>query len=451
MEVNYAEAGQVAASSTSAMLKPAYAAPHPLAGGKVQLTVFDRAAIDTYVPIVLAYPAPAPSNEALKEGLLRAIAPYPHLLGRFALDGHGRRVLHLNNEGVLVIEADVPADLADVLAAGGMTTDVAGFYPTVPEESVGPALLQVKLSRYRCGGLLLGVICHHHIADGHAASTFYGAWATAVREGKGFSVPLPFIDRAATAVPRSTPKPVFDHRSIEFKGGEGSGSSQPHAVLPMDKIKNITVHFPAEFIAELRSRVGARCSTFQCLLAHVWKKVTAARGLDLEEFTQVRVAVNCRGRAKPPVPMDFFGNMVLWAFPRLQVRDVLGLSYGGVVGAIRDAAARIDEGYIQSYVDFGGVADAKGEELAATSTFGTMLCPDIEVDSWLGFRFHQLDFGTGPPSAFLPPGLPVEGLMVFVPSRTVKGSVDLFMALAEDHVAAFKKMCYSLDILPSRM
>uniref|UniRef100_A0A453IYN4 Uncharacterized protein n=1 Tax=Aegilops tauschii subsp. strangulata TaxID=200361 RepID=A0A453IYN4_AEGTS len=371
-----------APTSRSAVLKPAYAAPHPLAGGKVQLTVFDRAAIDTYVPIVLAYPAPAPSNQALKEGLLQAIAPYPHLLGRFALDGHGRRVLHLNNEGVLVIETDVPADLADVLAAGGMATDVTGFYPTVPEDSVGPALLQIKLSRYRCGGLLLGVICHHHIADGHAASTFYG----------------------------STPKPVFDHRSIEFKGGEGSGSSQPHAVLPMDKIRNITVHFPAEFIAELRSRVGARCSTFQCLLAHVWKKVTAARGLSPEEFTQVRVAVNCRGRANPPVPMDFFGNMVLWAFPRLQVRDVLGLSYGGVVGAIRDAAARIDEEYIQSYVDFGRVADANGEELAATSTFGTMLCPDIEVDSWLGFRFHQLDFGTGPPSAFLPPGLPVEGL-----------------------------------------
>ncbi|XP_048534069.1 tryptamine benzoyltransferase 1-like [Triticum urartu] len=429
------------------MLKPVYRVPHPLAGNKVQLTVFDRAAIDTYVPIAFAYPAPAPSNEALKEGLLRAIAPYPHLLGRFAVDGHGRRFLHLNNEGVLVIEVDVPADLADVLATGGgMTPVVAGFYPTVPEESVGAALLQVKLSRYRCGGLLLGVISHHHIADGTAASSFYCAWAAAVREGKDFDVPSPFIDRAATAVPRSTPKLVFDHRSIEFK----RSSSQAHAVLPMEKIKNITVHFPAEFIAELKSRVGARCSTFQCLLAHVWKKVTAARGLSPDEFTRVRVAINCRGRASPPVPMDFFGNMVLWAFPRLQVRDLLGLSYGAVVGGIHEAVARIDGEYIQSYVDFGGVADANGEELAATATVGTMLCPDIEVDSWLGFTAHQLDFGTGPPSAFLP-WLPVEGMMVFVPSRTAKGSVDLFMALAEDHVAAFNEIRYSLDLLSSRI
>jgi hypothetical protein len=132
MEVAYEEMGQ-ATSSRSAMLRPVYPAPHPLAGDKVQLTVFDRAAIDTYVPIVLAYPAPAPSNEALKEGLLRAVAPYPHLLGRFAVDARGRRFLHLNNEGVLVVEADVQYDLADVLAAAGMGADVAGFYPAVPE------------------------------------------------------------------------------------------------------------------------------------------------------------------------------------------------------------------------------------------------------------------------------------------------------------------------------
>jgi hypothetical protein len=78
----------------------------------------------------------------------------------------------------------------------------------------------------------------------------------------------------------------------------------------MDKIKKVTVHFTDEFVADLKARVGVRCSTFQCLLAHVWKKITAARDLELEEFTQVRVAVNCRARASPAVPTDFFGNMV---------------------------------------------------------------------------------------------------------------------------------------------
>ncbi|KAI4963128.1 hypothetical protein ZWY2020_034814 [Hordeum vulgare] len=427
----------------STMVKPAYAVPHPLVGEKVPLTVFDRAALDIFVPTVLAYPAPAPSNEALREGLLKAVAPYPHLAGRLALDDLGRRFLHVNNEGVLLIEATVPADLADVLVDGRMAAGVDDLYPAIPEENIGAALLQIQLNRYKCGGLVVGISCHHHTADGHSMSMFFTAWATAVREGKDFTTPTPFLDRARTAVPRSTPTPVFDHRSLEFTSGDGGDS---YAVVPMDRIKNLTLHFTAEFVADLKSLVGTRCSTFQCLLAHVWKKLTAARDLKPEEFTKVRLAVNCRGRADPPVPMDFFGNMVLWAFPRLQVRDMLDSSHGSVVGVIRDAVARIDDEYVQSFVDFGGVADANGEELVATAAAaGTMFCPDAEVDSWLGFRFHQLDFGTGAPSAFVPPDLPFEGLMIFMPSRKANGSVDLFMAVAEEHVAAFEQICYSLD------
>ncbi|VAI25940.1 unnamed protein product [Triticum turgidum subsp. durum] len=83
--------------TSSTMVKPV---PHPLVGEKVPLTIFDRAAVDVFVPTMLAYPAAAPANEALKECLLKAVAPYPHLAGRLAVDQLGRRFLHVNNEGV---------------------------------------------------------------------------------------------------------------------------------------------------------------------------------------------------------------------------------------------------------------------------------------------------------------------------------------------------------------
>uniref|UniRef100_J3MIT0 Uncharacterized protein n=1 Tax=Oryza brachyantha TaxID=4533 RepID=J3MIT0_ORYBR len=155
----------------------------------------------------------------------------------------------------------------------------------------------------------------------------------------------------------------------------------------MDKIRALNVHFTAEFVAELKACVGGRCSMFQCLFAHVWKKITAARNLRPKEFKQVRVAVNFPGRANPPVPMDFFGNMVLWAFPRLQVRKLLHASYAAVVGAIRDAMVRSDNDYecIQSFVDFGDQAVAVAgarvrgeEELVATAVAaGTMLSAEL--------------------------------------------------------------------------
>jgi hypothetical protein len=309
------------------------------------------------------------------------------------------------------------------------------------QERADEPLLQVQLTRYTCGGLVIGVTSHHHVADGQSMSVFFVAWAAAVRT-RGTLLPTPFLHREVVVVPSRLPQPVFDHRNIEFDGAHGQSNS--YGALPLHRIGNFSVHFPEEFVARLKARVGTRCSTFRCLLAHAWKKITAARDLSPEEFTQVRIAVNCRGRASPAVPMDYFGNMVLWAFPRMRVRDLLSSSYATVVGVISDAVARVDERYIQSFIDFGEVA--AGEELTPTAAEpGTVLCPDLEVDSWLGFRFHELDFGGGPPCAFLPPDVPVEGILIFVPSCAAKGGIEMFVALDDSHVEAFSQICYSMD------
>ena len=125
------------ATCTTTVLKPAYTTPHPLAGEKVPLTIFDRAAFDIFVPIVLVYPAPAPPcNRALKEGLLKAVAAHPHLAGRVAVDNQSRPFLHLNNEGVLLMEVTVPSrDMEAVLLAGGVAANdrFSELYPPAPE------------------------------------------------------------------------------------------------------------------------------------------------------------------------------------------------------------------------------------------------------------------------------------------------------------------------------
>ncbi|TVU30872.1 hypothetical protein EJB05_22519 [Eragrostis curvula] len=425
------------------VMRPPQALASSGGGRTIPLTTFDRASTDGYIPIVFAWSAPTPDNGAIVDGLLATVARYPPLLGRMGVDDDGRKCFVLNDAGVLVIEAEADVDLADALAHN-IAAHVNELYPKANKERDDEPLFQVQLTRYKCGGLAIGTVSQHLVADGQSISIFFTAWATTVRTNSA-ALPSPVTDRTTIAIPRSPPAPEFDHGNTEFRR-DGHGHS--YGTLPMDRIRNLSVHFPEEFVAGLKAHVGGRCSTFLCLLAHAWKKITAARDLAPDEFTQIRVAVNCQPRASPPAPMEYFGNMVLWAFPRMRVRDLLSASLATVVGVIRDAVARVDANYIQSFVDFGEIADRAEEELASTAaTPGMSFCPDLEVDSWLGFRFHDLDFGHGPPCAFLLPSIPIEGILIFVPSCSAKGGMDLFMTLDDEHVEAFEQICHKVVVL----
>ncbi|CAM0150545.1 unnamed protein product [Urochloa decumbens] len=284
------------------------------------------------------------------------------------------------------------------------------------------------------------------MVEGTSMSFFFTAWDAAVCTGGTAVLPSPFTERAAVAIPLSPPAPASNH--CMFWGEDGDDrSTRRYDVIPTGRIESFTVHFPEDLITGLKARVGAPCSTFQCLLAHAWNKVIPVRSVPPGKLTQVRVTVNCRSRASPPAPANFFGNMVLWAFPRMHASDLLFSSYATVVGAIREAVAFIDAEYIQSFVDFAETTERGGEKLPSMGLMmGTVLCPDLEVDSWLGFRFHDLDFGCGPSCAFLPPDLPIEGLMFFTPPTVPSSGINLFLVLHNEHVEAFKQICYTMDM-----
>jgi shikimate O-hydroxycinnamoyltransferase len=98
------------------------------------------------------------------------------------------------------------------------------------QERADEPLFQVQLTRYKCGGLVIGTVSQHLVADGQSMSIFFTAWAAAVRNNDAATLPSPVTDRTAIPVPRTPPSPAFDHRNIEFKGEHSVNHS--YAVLP---------------------------------------------------------------------------------------------------------------------------------------------------------------------------------------------------------------------------
>ncbi|PIA29482.1 hypothetical protein AQUCO_06000085v1 [Aquilegia coerulea] len=390
-----------------------------------------------------AFKPPMPSNEILKNALSKVLIHFPHLVGRLTRDEGERQCIILNNAGIRLIETYVPITLVDqMISFASLSNDVSHLHP--PIQGIDE-ILQIQLNRYVCGGLVIGSTGHHRVADGHSWNNFYIAWSRLVR---GLEIdPPPYHDRGAIMIPRDKPRVEFDHRSMDFLL-----TTTPMTQPVFYPIEKLFTHFPIDFINKVKAKVAQEnftpnqnYSTFECLLAHVWKKVSQARGLNLEQFTQITVGVNGRGRTEPPVPMEYFGNFVLDALPRLKIGEVIMESHAYVAKTIHDAISNIDGKYFQSFADFKELCKRNGEELEKIMpAIGNILCPNIEANNWLRFNFHDLDFGGGP-CAFFYPNVPIEGVLIFLPSNKEGGGIDLVMSLLPEHAQLFKQICYSLN------
>ncbi|KAF8715354.1 hypothetical protein HU200_026989 [Digitaria exilis] len=441
---------------SSKLVKPAIAGvTNPtIAGGApdtIPLSVFDRVNFNTYVSVIYIFRAPTPPNAALESGLTRALAHYREWAGR--LTGAPPTAIVLTDDGARLVEAtagdDVPLDAVLPLDP---TPDVTRLHPRPPSANAeeDDELMLVQLTRFACGGLAVGITAHHLVSDGRATANFLVAWSQATR-GDVTIDPAPVHDRASFFKPRHPPRVEFDHRAVEFK------KPPAHAKLAGDDEVVVVhrAHFTREFISNLKSQASSSptrpCSTLRCVAAHLWRRITAARGLagddaDVSVSTSVCIAVDGRARMRPPVPEGYTGNVVLWARPAASARDVVARPLRHAAELIDGEIGRIDGDYFASFVDFAASGAVEEEGLVPAADAAEMvLSPNVEVDSWLRILFYDLDFGGGRPCFFMPSYLPVEGLVILLPSCYGDGSVDAYVSLFSRHMDAFKTCCYSID------
>ncbi|KAK8970861.1 Agmatine coumaroyltransferase-2 [Platanthera guangdongensis] len=407
------------------------------------LTIFDRFASNIHIAVLFAFSPPTPTNIDLIESLSKTLLlHFPTLGGRLGGTAENPTlVLGDGGGGALLVEAEVDSNLDDHMPLCP-SPDLVRLHPSTVEAS---HLLQVQLNRFRCGGLIVGVTAHHRVADGQSMSTFYTSWG---KMSRGIPVkPVPNTDQSWLKT-RFPPKCEFEHWGAEFSPIQTMSNCNfllHPSFVDQESTSNIMLHYSHEFInSELKAGLKEKMTTFQVLLGHVWRKIIMARALGRSEETMIRVSVNGRPRLRPPVAGEFIGNLVLNAYPSADAGELIEGGLERAARIIGDAVKRIDDKYFQSFIDFGEVY--KDEKLVPIyDMYGNYLSPNLEVDSWLGFQFEDVDFGGGGAlCAFLPTWVPMDGLVILLPSLSEDGGVDVVVALLKEHANILKTISHSL-------
>ncbi|EOA20546.1 hypothetical protein CARUB_v10000858mg [Capsella rubella] len=338
--------------------------------------------------------------EKLKDGLGLVLEDFYQLAGKLAKD----------DEGVFSVEYD--ADDAEtngvdfsVAHAADVTVDdltaedgTAKFKELVPYngilnlEGLSRPLLAVQVTKLK-DGLAMGLAFNHAVLDGTATWHFMSSWAEICNGAQSIST-LPFLDRAKARDRRVT----LDLTAPKDPNATSNGDDAATPTVEPPKLVEKIFKFSDSAVRTIKSRANSVIpsdgskpfSTFQSLSSHIWRHVTLARGLKPEEITVFTVFADCRRRVDPPMPEEYFGNLIQAIFT------------GTAAGMLAAHGPEFGASVIQKAVvaHDASVIDARNDEWEKSPKifqFKDAGVNCVAVGSSPRFRVYEVDFGWGKP------------------------------------------------------
>ncbi|XBJ04076.1 hypothetical protein VPH35_023082 [Triticum aestivum] len=350
-ETTEAHGGEVTIMSATTV-EPAL----PLQQHRLPLSNLDLLLPPIDVGVFFCYLHPAPTAAALKEALAKVLVAYYPLAGEVVANGDGEPELLCNCRGVDFTEASAGDTELRELRLGIVDE---GVDKLVPSKKAG--VISVQVTKFKCGGAVVGCTFDHRVCDAYSFNMFLVAWAATSRGG---SVP---------------PAPTF-RRSL---------------VSPRDPSP------PAADVAALQVTAGPGRTKLEAFTAHLWQ-LCSMSGSAHQRLCCMGMVVDGRARMSPDGAMKaYFGNVLTITYgvnsiDDLRRRMALADVADDVHRWVREAAT--DE-HFRGLIDW--VEALRPKPAAARAylggTGGTKATACI-VSSGMGFPVREINFGTGLPA-----------------------------------------------------
>lgn len=417
-------------------IKPSSPIPFHLKTHK--LSLLDQIVPAIYTPITLFYPREQGSSSiadtdivserssVLKQSLSETLTRFYPFAGTIK----DNRTIDCNDAGAHYVVSRIKCSLSDYLKQ----PDLALLNKFIPGEAgwvdptAGSPVTLIQENTFQCGGIVIGFLVSHLIADGSALSSFLKHWAATAR---GFSQEnvYPNID-APFIFPQS------DHESVK----EASVLSLLMPFFRTEKAVARRFWFDVSAIAEIKAKATSsrveNPSRVEAVSALICKRVMAvfkARS-ELEKQTLVTHTVNMRRRAVPPFPESTIGNL-LWVAAAVITEKV---NIADIVSCLREAISKADGEFVKNLQGEGGLMrlcemmKQNRSKLAISNEMDY-----IGFTSWCNFGLYDVDFGWGKPSWVSVVGF-AKPKSLFINSvllmDTPEKGIEAWMFLGEDDI-----------------
>ncbi|MCO5580548.1 hypothetical protein L7F22_034416 [Adiantum nelumboides] len=396
-------------------------------------------------------------TKVMKEALQKVLVHYYPLAGRLAFDDeHGRPFIACTGDGVLFVEADANSELAEL---GGLDVpDPVLLSPLVhplPEESdMNSLLLTIQVTRFNCGGFVLGMVFRHCLFDGVAASQFLISWADAAR-GLPLSS-LPMLDR--TVAKARVPLQVnFAHPEYQglicHEDPHPSASSSPtsHDLDPTHMLMKFahrsfcfspsSLHILRNTVMEEGNLQVPRCTAFQALAGLIYKvRTTAIQHITRKPVNKkVKLYIGCDGRLVKGAgfPRDYLGNaVVITSSSTSRVDEIEGQPLSFAVNHVQEAIGRVTGEYIRSQIDY---LEREGPQLPSfAGSFG--------ISSWARLAGFDADFGWGKLMHILPLDSIIPEASIFLPHGEGRKGFNVLLCHSPEVLDKIEELLYPFQI-----